>query len=177
MSKLSLPRRRGKTNFIAFRNTIHNNVANSVANDVAYNVPFDIFDAFLSNMLLQDRRDENTFFIPAQTSPGEITFFDTKSDRGYDLRSNFGFTFGNDNITGNFIFGYAPEDFVPSRDSPDEGTCDYSKLSTASISVGDFTFGSAISRGCTLKCGKVLQNFLLSLFLYCFFLMLHYMFT
>jgi hypothetical protein len=113
-----LPRRRGKTNSIAFRNTIRDNV-NHDDGFHEYDSRGDI-GFHLGNMEVTDGICfENTFFVPARDSPVKNTFFDIKLDRKYDSRSNIGFPFGKYNITDD-TSDYVPFVFIQDRNAPGE---------------------------------------------------------
>jgi hypothetical protein len=145
----------------------------------------------------------SALFFPDRDAQDETIFFDLGYSNGYPYKTSTDVPFNvPTNILekyGDFILSYAPADFVPARDSPDENNYEYYKPATTSMSIGvsifdedisdfvpardsqddgAFNFGFDISSLFALKCGKVLQTCFLYLFLYmiCVF-MLRYMVT
>jgi hypothetical protein len=137
--------------------------------------------------------NDSSYFLPDRDAQDETTCFDPRYSNGYTYKTSNDVPFDVPihilEKNGDFILGFAPADFVPARDSPDENTYDYCKLDTASISIGFFSFHEYISdfvpardsqddgafnfsidisSAFALKCEKVLHTCFLSLFLYFF---------
>ena len=142
---------------------IHNNIIQNddfCEYDLLSDIGFHLGNMTVANGIVF----KNTSFVPARDSPDESTFYNIKLVHAYDFCGDIGFIFGKSDIAddtsnhapfdvpinilknnGNFNFGNDISDFVPSQDSPDEGTYKYSKLSTTSILISDFSLGNDIS--------------------------------
>jgi hypothetical protein len=138
-----------------------------IADDASEYVPFDTPINCFDDGAHFKLRSGSVFFIPYRDVLDEGTFFDIKYNfiDGVASTGSYTYTASADapfnvpieilDSNGGFNFGYAPTDFSPAEDSPDEGTSEYSKFSTASISIGDGDFRNGTFNEYASKRGKV----------------------
>ena len=108
MLEMFVPRRRCKTDFVSFRDTIHNGVAFLEADDVPYDVPIDFFDdvAFFMS------HNDFSYLLPDRDAQDETIFFDLRYSNGYSYKPSNDVPFDVPihilEKIGDFNVGYAP---------------------------------------------------------------------